>query len=82
MKASLVKDSEKTGVSRKYYLIDGTAREFQMADVYVLTPFFTGKLEAMIMPDPLYDVIVGNISGARKPDDPGPCSHARSCGRE
>ena len=69
-------------MSRKCNLIDGTAREFEMAEVYVRTPFFTGKLEAMIMPDPLYDVIFGNIPGARRPDDPGPCSHARSCGRD
>ena len=38
----------------------------------VNTPFYSGKLEALVMPSPLYDVIIGNVPGARGPGDPDP----------
>ena len=35
-------------------------------------PYFTGTVEALCLQDPLFDLIIGNVSGARKPDDPDP----------
>ncbi|KAK7096005.1 hypothetical protein V1264_005353 [Littorina saxatilis] len=34
------------------------------------TPDFTGEVEAVCLKKPLYDLLIGNIGGARRPDDP------------
>ena len=40
--------------------------------IEVDTPLYTGTVEAMCMKDPLFDLIIGNVPGARKPNDPNP----------
>ena len=72
VKAELVKEGELTGTRRRCTLIDGTSREFGVARVEVNTPFYSGKLEALVMPSLLYDLIIGNVLGARGPCDPDP----------
>lgn len=40
--------------------------------IFVNTPYFTGKTEALCMSEPIYDLILGNIPGIRdlnKPDN-------------
>ena len=49
--------------------IDGTVREFETAKLAVSTPFFTGQLEALVMQNPLCDLIIGDVPGAKGPDD-------------
>jgi hypothetical protein len=34
-----------------------------------------GEVEAQCLPDALYDLIIGNVEGARAPDDPDPEWH-------
>ncbi|KAK7101556.1 hypothetical protein V1264_019921 [Littorina saxatilis] len=34
------------------------------------TAYFTGEVEAVCLKKPLYDLLIGNIGGARRPDDP------------
>ena len=46
-------------------LIDGTGRILPTADVEVITPFFSGKTEAIVVENPIYDVIIGNIPGPK-----------------
>ena len=70
VRTSFVKDREYTGERRKCVLIDGTMREFETAKLAVSTPFFTGQLEALVMQSPLCDLIIGNVPGAKGPDDP------------
>ena len=77
VRESLVKDEERPGESRKCTLIDGTVREFETARLGVHTPFFSGQLEALVMPNPLCDLIIGNVPGARGLDDPDPSFRRR-----
>ncbi|XP_037526427.1 uncharacterized protein LOC119403570 [Rhipicephalus sanguineus] len=70
VRRKLVKEDELTGTSRLVYLVDGTARMLPEARIEVDTPYFTGHLTALCLQDPLYDLILGNIDGARPPDDP------------
>lgn len=70
VRTSFVTDREYTGERRKCVLIDGTMREFETAKLAVSTPFFTGQLEALVMQSPLCDLIIGNVPGAKGPDDP------------
>ena len=41
-----------------------------IARIEVDMPFYTGTVRAMCMKDPLFDLIIGNASGAWKPNDP------------
>ena len=72
VRTSLVKEHEFTGTVETCLLIDGTERKFRLAKVNVDTPFFTGEVTALCMRNPIYGLIVGNIPGARQPDDPDP----------
>ena len=74
IRSNLVLDSEYTGDKEIVVLIGGTARILPTADVKVNTPFFSGKTEAIVtvVENPIYDVIIGNIPGARNTSDPDP----------
>lgn len=52
------------------YLVDGTAMMFPEALIEVETPHFIGHPTALCLQEPLYDVILGNIDGARPADNP------------
>ena len=43
-----------------------------MAELEVDTPFYVGTVEALCLRDPLFDLIIGNVPGARRSDDPTP----------
>ena len=36
----------------------------------MITPFYVGQVEALIMDNPVYDLIIGDITGARSADNP------------
>ncbi|XP_077861719.1 uncharacterized protein LOC144342485, partial [Saccoglossus kowalevskii] len=66
----LVDNSQLTGESRTCVMMDGTCRKAPIARLYIDTPYYIGEVEALCMRTPEYDLIVGNISGAREPKDP------------
>ena len=69
VRAGLVDESQYTGEKQVCVLIDGTAKSVPIATVEVSSPYFSGRVNALCMSNPIYDVIIGNISGARKPED-------------
>ena len=70
VKTDLVRTDQLTGEQQTCVLIDGTVRQFPLARIYVNSPFFTGEIEALCMPKPVYDIIIGNLKGARDASDP------------
>ena len=70
VKRDLVQEEQLTGNSVLCTLADGTKRKFPVADIVVDTPFYSGKVEALCMPEPVYDLVLGNISGVRPPENP------------
>ena len=42
---------------------------YPTARVEINSPFFTGVAKALCMDNPLHDVIIGNIEGAKLPSD-------------
>ena len=66
----LVRDEQMMKEVRTCVLIDGTERQFQMARVYVDTPYYTGSVEAMVMENPMFALILGNVTGVRNGPDP------------
>lgn len=65
VRRSLVPKSEFTGRIRTCILIDGTIRKVPEAIIYINTPYFVGKVTALCMEKPVYELILGNVKGVR-----------------
>ncbi|KAJ8030959.1 hypothetical protein HOLleu_27522 [Holothuria leucospilota] len=70
VKRNLVEDDQLLGKTQKCVLIDGTVRIFPVAWVTIDTPYLVGTVEAVCMPEPLYDLVLGNVNGVREPGGP------------
>ena len=83
----VLRDSECNGVIVKRELVDAadfigkvsyivtvnrTLIRATIAGIKVDTPFYTGTVEEKCMKDPLFDLNIRNVPGARKPKDPNP----------
>ena len=66
----LVKEDDFTGSMDYIISIDQTLKEAPIAENKADTPFYTGVTHAICLRDPLFDLILGNISGVRNPNDP------------
>ena len=62
-----VREEQFTGQKEACVLIDGVVKYYPTATVELDAPFYQGKAKALCMENPLYDVIIGNIEGARMP---------------
>ena len=70
IRENLIQPQQLTGNSLYCTLADGTRRKFPVAVIEVNTPYFIGKIEALCMPKPVYDLVLGNIQGVRSADNP------------
>ena len=66
----LVEDSQLTGKCCLIVRIDNTVLLAEKAKVHVKTPYLSGDVEALCIPEAICDLVVGNVPGARNPDDP------------
>ncbi|XP_065282035.1 uncharacterized protein [Dermacentor albipictus] len=66
----LVQPSEMTGRCRAVYLVDRSVRTLPEPRISIDTPYYRGEVLAACMKDPLFDLILGNIEGARAPAEP------------
>ncbi|GFN79109.1 Zinc finger protein [Plakobranchus ocellatus] len=71
VRKQVVDASQLTGECCLLLRIDNTALFGEKAVVSLRTPFLSGEVKALCIPDAIYDVIVGNVEGARSPEDPG-----------
>ena len=72
VKKNLVSEDQFTGDFNVMLLIDNTARKVPIARITVDTPYLKGQVEAQCLPDAIYDLIIGNVLGARPADEPDP----------
>nr|XP_034316846.1 uncharacterized protein LOC117686231 [Crassostrea gigas] len=72
IRRELVNDDQLTGTSQRCKLADGRIIDSDVARIDVDTPYFTGSVDAWCFDSPLYDLILGNIRGVRKPHEPNP----------
>ena len=70
IKSDLVKQEQMTNEKQAVILIDGTTRQFPVAKVSVDSPYFSGEVRALCMPNALCDLVIGNIPGAKDPSEP------------
>ncbi|XP_040064183.1 uncharacterized protein LOC120838367 [Ixodes scapularis] len=66
VRRKLVGPQHLTGKQRKVVLVGGTCRLLPEAIVRIESPYFTGEVVAKCMDKPLYDVIIGNVQGAKE----------------
>ena len=66
VKKDLVSENQFTGNLNVMLLIDNTARKVPIAKIDVDTPYLKGQVEAQCLPDPIYDPVIGNVSGAEE----------------
>ncbi|GFR80635.1 Gypsy retrotransposon integrase-like protein 1 [Elysia marginata] len=66
----LVDAGQLTGECCLLLRIDNTALLAEKAVINLRTPFLSGEVKALCIPDAMCDVIVGNVDGARSPEDP------------
>ena len=69
VKKALVKEQQLTGAVGYIMTIDRRALKLSIAIIDIDTPYFAGKTEAMCMSDLIFELIVGNIPGARAAND-------------
>ena len=60
---ALVNQKQYTGKVQRCAFIDGSVHTFPIAEVYLDTPYYKGHVSAVVIENPLYPLIVGNISG-------------------
>ena len=70
VKQSLVPESSFTGKSHMCMMVDRSTLEVPEAKVYLSTSYFEGEVIALCMENPLVEVILGNIQGARDAHNP------------
>ena len=70
VKRKFVEDRQLTGKTRSIVQVLGTRDRLPVAKIHVDTPYLKGEVEALYAEEMLYDVIIGNVHGARNPGDP------------
>ena len=64
----LVHPSQYTGERCVLVMMDSTSRSFTLVRCTVDTPIFTGEITAVCVPNPVSDLIIGNVPGVHKED--------------
>ena len=72
VKKELVSKEQYTGDSNCMLLIDNTVRKVPFARITVDTPYLHGEVDVQCLPEVIYDLIIGNVPGARSADNPDP----------
>ncbi|GFN79553.1 gypsy retrotransposon integrase-like protein 1 [Plakobranchus ocellatus] len=70
VRKQLVEPSQLIGECCVLLRIDNTALLAEKTVISLRTPFLSGELKALCIPDAICDVIVGNVEGARSLEDP------------
>ena len=72
VRRSLVDEAYLTGETKHMMMVDRTLKRAPIARINIDTPYYAGVVEALCLLDPLFDLIIGNVPVARRPDDPNP----------
>ena len=70
VKRDLCKESDFIGGMGRCIFVDGSQVNAPMVRVHLDTPYFVGTVRALAMASPFFDVIIGNIDGARHVNEP------------
>jgi len=65
VRTDLVRETQKTGTTSMYMLIDGTVKRYPTAIVELDTAYLSGRVQPLCMDDPVHNVIIGNVPGRK-----------------
>ncbi|XP_078336880.1 uncharacterized protein LOC144626502, partial [Crassostrea virginica] len=68
-KCTVAKGCFIVGKEQVCVLADGSKVTVPVAEVYIDSSYLKGRYEAWCMENPVYDLIVGNVPGAKSPDE-------------
>ena len=63
VKADLIHPSQFTGRNPMLMMVNSRLEEFPVAWIQVHTPVFSGYVQPLCLPNPIYDLVIGNIPG-------------------
>ncbi|KAJ8042664.1 hypothetical protein HOLleu_09479 [Holothuria leucospilota] len=66
VRRELVPKRALTGEFKTCILIDGTIRRVPVAEIEIDTPLFVGKVSALCMQKPVFDLVLGNVEGVSR----------------
>ena len=72
VKAQFVEKEQYLGKDGYIMMMNKTIRQAPLARIMVDTPFYKGDIQALCLPDSIYDLIILNILLARPADKPDP----------
>ena len=72
VRRELVKEDDFTGSMGYVMAINRTLKKAPIAEIKVDTPYYRVVTQAICLRDPLFDLVIGNIPGARNPNNPVP----------
>ena len=72
VKKDLVSQDQLCGTNEYAMAFDRSVIRAPIAKIRVDTPYYMGEVNALCFREPICELIIGNISGAREPDDPNP----------
>ena len=72
IRRELVNETDFTGEMGHIMTVDRTIKQAPMAKVEVGTLFSVGTVQTLCLQDPLFDLIIENVPGARRSYDPNP----------
>ena len=75
IKQQFVREDQYTGEYGFIQLVDNTVRRVPIARVEIDTPYLSGTVEALCLQTPICVVIIGNVPGARRTEDPDANHH-------
>ena len=70
VRRSMCSEDSFTCETRTCVMINGDTFTAPVVHIMVDTPYFTGQFNALAVEKPVYDIVVGNISGAQDANDP------------
>ena len=72
VKGDLVSQDQLCGTYGYAMAFDRSVITAPIAKIRVDTPYYVGEVNALCFREPICGLIIGNIPGAREPDDPNP----------
>ena len=79
VKAQFVEKEQYLGNDGYMMMMDKTIINAHLERIMVDTPFYKGDIQALCLPDSMYDLIIGNIPLAIPADKPDPMWTVASC---
>lgn len=67
VKRKVVETHQLTGREGYMRLVDNSVKRTPLAKITIDIPYFTGEVEVLCLQDVIYDLIIGNVPGARAP---------------